>query len=169
MATTKSVNLWWFSLFLWIFRVPLQGFRCGSPQHGSCNSPKWPSSQALSYSKEKSLKKRFRYQGNPKKCQFRVIWSYFGNFQGPISWDEAGTHDISHVIVIHQNDHLGTAGKTNGSGGLVTRPAIYVCNLELIADMFNTRWCHKNMFLVNIITSFWDWGKTRLYICSAEC
>ena len=101
-------------------------------------------------------KKRFRYQGNPPKCQFRVIWSCFGNFQGPISWDEAGTHDISHVIVIHQNDHLATAGKTNGSGGLVTRPAIYVCNLELITDMFNTRWCHKNIFLVNIITSFCD-------------
>ena len=63
------------------------------------------------------MKKHARYQGNPKKYKVRVIWSIFGNFQGPISWDEAGTHDISNLIVIHQNDHLATAGKTNRSGG----------------------------------------------------
>ena len=34
--------------------VPPEGFMGGSSQHGSYNPPKWPSNQALSYSKEKA-------------------------------------------------------------------------------------------------------------------
>ena len=75
------------------------------------------------------IEKKCLLPRQPQKCQFMFIWYIFGNFQGPISLDEEETQDIHHVVIRHQNDHLSTAGKTNRSGGLVTRHAIYVCNL----------------------------------------
>ena len=51
--------------------------------------------------KKKAWKNVFVTKATPKNVNLGSFGLIFGNFQGPISWDEAGTHDIRHVIVIH--------------------------------------------------------------------
>jgi len=97
----KTVYFWWFSLFFRIFLFSPQGFRGKSPQHGSGNTPKWTSSQSLSFSKEN---KKFRYHGNPKKCQFGMIFPIFWIFLLPLRGSWAGPPNMGHVT--HQTDHL---------------------------------------------------------------
>ena len=56
---------WRFCLFLSIFRLPNQGFGGGSPRHGSCNTPKWLSSQTLSDPQKKHWQKAFLLPWRP--------------------------------------------------------------------------------------------------------
>ena len=118
----KTVHFWWFSLFFRIFLLPAQGFRGGSPWDGWCNAPKWPSSQSLSFSKEKN---NFRYHGNDKTVHFWWFSLFFRIFLLPPQGFGAGTPDMGHVI--HQNDHLvmlyhiQKKKLENNSGALVRR------------------------------------------------
>ena len=46
----------------------------------------------------------FRYHGNPKKCQFGMIFPIFWIFLLPPRGSWAGAPNMGHVI--HQNDHI---------------------------------------------------------------
>ena len=66
-----------------------------------CNTPKWPTNQALSGSKEKNTKKSVTMVTKQETSNFGRFWPFFSFLGGPMhQWK----HTYGHVK--HKNDHI---------------------------------------------------------------